>query len=88
MGALGYTEGGYMGRAALAKVSECFVEVPLGRWSWPVRDTRFLVAPGVVANVTGEESLDESWLFASAASRESFAPLRRIDGITWTGLNL
>jgi hypothetical protein len=91
MGGLGYTEGGYMGRAVLARVSECFVEVPLGRWSWPVRDTRFLVAPGVVAHVeeaSGEGSRDESWLFASASSKESFAPLRHIDGITWTGVNL
>jgi hypothetical protein len=91
MGALRFTDAGYMGRAALARVSEEFVEVPLGRWTWPIPETRFLVAPGVVVHVEEAppgETLDESWIFVSAESMDRLERVRRSGGITWTGINL
>lgn len=91
MGALPHTEGGYMDRATLARVCEEFVEVPLGRWSWPLPETRLLVAPGVVAHIQEappDQTSDETWIFVSAESTDCLERVRRIDGITWAGVNL
>jgi hypothetical protein len=91
MGGLPCTDAACIGRAALAKVSADLVEVPLGRWSWPVPGTRFLVTRGLVAHVeegSADDAEDESWLFVSAASVDHLERLRRIEGITWTGATL
>lgn len=86
MGGLEWHVGGPMNAQGRSPLLTGLHELPLLPWTWPNDGVRFFVAPGIVAHADGV-AVDETWVFASATSRELLLDLARRNGINWTDMN-
>ncbi|WP_158791125.1 hypothetical protein [Streptomyces sp. NRRL WC-3549] len=69
-------------RDSLPTLEGCLQRVPLRPFLSPVAPRDFLVAPGLVADVTADRDEDKLQVWIGAAQRSALHPLRRLD-IPW-----